>query len=100
MLIQWSSRRTSSPTKVADTKIDSPKGNRNIIGCHLHTSDQPMLPAILHYRAGITVSGVYYIIGWYKGLDLSVVGSDVRLIWKSEIDVLEVLESLAHETVG
>ena len=33
-----------------------------------------------------------------QGLDLPVVGSDVRLIWKSEIDVLEVLESLAHET--
>ena len=26
-----------------------------------------------------------------QGLDLSVVASDVRLIWKSEIDVLEVL---------
>ena len=26
-----------------------------------------------------------------QGLDLSVVASDVRLIWKSEIDVLEVI---------
>ena len=38
--------------------------------------------------------------GGVQGFDFSVVGSDVRLIWKSEIDVLEVLESLAHETEG
>ena len=25
---------------------------------------------LLHYRAVITVSGVYYIIGWYKGVQL------------------------------
>ena len=36
--IQFGAVAEPAPTKVADTKMHSPKGNRNTIGCHLHTS--------------------------------------------------------------
>ena len=63
---------------------------------------------LLHYRARITVSGVYYIIGWYKGTGecgetLNIVMQQYRRVMVTALQsatVLSVTILLALQYVG